>query len=154
MSFVPIRDAFITLLNTVEGIGVIHNRIRHFTFWDEFFKGTTENNQLSTWEVSRRALAEEIASVGGAEGNEPCYTDSHTLLLTGRMAVNDLGKSEITFQNLIDAITVAQRLDNRLGGAFLQPAFMQTELIEHQSYGGVLVHYCEMTLLARRRERG
>ena len=100
-------------------------------------------------------MAEEIASVGGdGPGNEPCYTDTDTLLLVGRMAVNDLGESELQFQDLIDAITVAQRLDNRLGGAYIQPAFMQTELIEHRDYGGTLVHYCEMTLLARRRERG
>ncbi len=154
MSFATVRDAFIKLLKNVDGIGVVHNRIRHLTFWNKFFEAVNKDGQLSTWEVSRRALAEEIASVGGAEGNEPCYTDTDTVLLVGRMAVNDEGESEIQFQNIIDAVTVAVRKDNRLGGAYLQPAFMQTELIEHRTYGSVLVHYCEMTLEARRRERG
>lgn len=154
MAFEPIRDAFVKLLEDVEGIGVVHNRIRHAVFWDKFFEVVNKNNRLSTWEVSRRALAQEIAAVQGASGNEPCFTDTHTLLLVGRLAVNDEDESELLFQDIIDAVTKAIRFNNRLGGAYLQPAFMQTEVIEHRTYGGALVHYCEMTLEARRREGG
>lgn len=152
MPFAPIRDAFIKLLEKVDGIGQVHNRVRHEVFWDEFIKTANKNGRLNTWEVGRRELVQTIAAVGDAESNTPTFQDNHTLLLVGRMALNDKGESEVIFQALIDAITDAQRKDDRLGGAYLQPAFMQTELIEHRSFGGVLVHYCEMTLMARRRE--
>lgn len=153
MAFAPIRDAFVTLLKTVEGIGQVHNRRRHETFWDEFFKTVDKDGRLNTWEVGRRELVVTIAAPGGTVGNPPCLTDNHTLLLIGRMAVSDGNESEIEFHKVMDAIKKAQALDDRLGGAYLQPAFMQIELIEHRTYGGVLVHYCEMTLEARRRER-
>ena len=63
--------------------------------------------------------------------------------------------AEPILERIAQAYAEGHRKITLLGGEpTLQPAFMQTEVIEHRTYGGVLVHYCEMTLEARRRERG
>lgn len=152
MAFAPIREAFIKMLGGVKGIGKIHNRKRHETFWDGFFRTVDKNGKLNTWEVSRKELVVTVAAVGGTENNPPCLQDNHTLLLVGRMALSDEKESEPEFDALMDAIVRAQALNDRLDGTYLQPAFMQIGLREERSYGSVLVHYCEMTLECRRRE--
>ena len=156
MSFADIRAEIVTILKSVDGVGQVHDYIRHTTFWNEYFKNHTKNMQVNTWEVSRRAMNEDVSAVENQLSVEPFFNDVHQVIIFGRMSLNDDKASEKTFQALISAIVAAFRQDpnNLLNGKVFLPRQLQTPIIEPRTYGGVLCHFCEMNYEAIERVGG
>lgn len=154
MAFKEVRDAIKTLLEPIDGVGEVHDYVRHTVFWDEYFRDHINAGKLNTWEITRRAAAQEITNVQGATATEPCFDDTHSVVIIGRVVLNDNEKSEQEFQAVIDRIVAAVRLDTLLGGVVLKPKSAQVPLIEHRMFGGVLTHYVEITFEAIERVGG
>lgn len=154
MAFAAIRDEIKTILEGVAGIGKVHAYRRHTTFWDEYFRDHVKSGEVNTWEISRTATAQEIIAVQGSVGTEPFFHDTHSVLIVGRMSLKDDEKSEQDFQALVDAIVAAIRVKNLLNGKVLLPKQAQVPVIEHRTFGGILVHYCEVTFEAVERVGG
>ena len=154
MAFKEVRDAIKTLLESVDKIGEVHDYVRHTVFWDEYIRDHVKAGELNTWEITRRAAAQEITNVQGATATEPYFDDTHSVVIIGRMSLTDDEKSEQEFQALIDKIVAKVRLDTLLGGAVLKPKSAQVPVIEHRTFGGALVHYVEITFEAIERIGG
>ena len=154
MAFAAIRDEIKTILESVTDTGEVHAYRRHSTFWDEYLRDHVKAGQINTWEITRTATAQELINVQGSVGTEPYFHDTHSVLIVGRMSLKDDEKSEQDFQALVDAIVAAFRLKNLLNGAVLLPKQAQVPVLEHRTFGGILVHYCEITFEAVERVGG
>lgn len=154
MAFAAIRDEIKTILEAVDGIGEVHDYVRHTVFWDEYLRDHVKAGQINTWEITRTATAQELISVQGLAGTEPFYHDTHSVVIIGRMSLTDDEKSEQDFQALVDAIVAAFRVNNLLNNKVLLPKQAQVPIIEHRTFGGILIHYCEVTFEAIERVGG
>ena len=154
MAFADVRDEIETLLKTVVGIGKVHDYRRHTTFWDEYFKRHVKDMRVNNWEITRRSFTQEVFAVQNADGTEPCFHDEHEVVINGYMSVNDEKATEKIFQALVDLVVAKFRVNNLLNGAVILPMQMQVPIIEHRTYGGVLVHFAELTYAAIERVGG
>ncbi len=154
MSWTTIRPLIETDLKAVTGIGQVHDYLRHTTFWDEYISRHKKDGRINDWEITRRALSQELFAVQNLSSTEPFFHDDHLAVIIGRMALNDQKKTEITFQDLIDAVVTKFRQDNRLGGIAIIPQQPQVPIIEHRTFGGTLVHYTEVMFPVRIRVGG
>ena len=154
MAFKEVRDEIETILKDVAKIGKVHAYRRHSTFWDEYFRDHVEAGQINTWEITRTATAQELINVQGSVGTEPYFHDTHSVLIIGRMALKDDEKSEQDFQELVDSVVAKFRVNNLLNNKVLLPKQAQVLVIEHRTFGGILVHYCEITFEAVERVGG
>ena len=136
-----IRSQMLQVVN----IGQIHLRRRHTRFWDEMYRRHKKAGRLNTWEITRISVAQSLNSVQGALGTEPFFHDGHGILIRGHMALDDSKKTEDTFQQILDDIRLRIQLNNRLNGAVLLPRQLQTPEIGHETFGGVLCHFAELT---------
>lgn len=154
MAFQPIRDELVKIIKAVDGIGKVHDYRRHTTAWVEIYERHKTGGVINNWEITRTALGQDVGALQNLAGNEPFFHDNHSILILGHMTVNDDKATEKTFQDLIDAIVKAIRLDNRLNGSVLLPRSLQAPVINYSSFGGILVHNTELTYEAIRREGG
>jgi hypothetical protein len=147
MSDTAIRTAIKEVLNTVENIGVVHDYERHAATWEKFIElfrtVIAGQGQIRGWEITRRQRTGRQGTMGaGFRETER----RHVYKLHGYLGLQDLMASEKTFQSLIDAICAAFADTPRLGGATNSHEFIQVNVIEPRMFGGVLCHFCEMSL--------
>lgn len=140
MSEAAIRTAIKTTLSTVSNIGKVHDYERWSTDWTKFiafFKTQISGtNQIRGWEIGRKApVTEDETSV-----------KKHTFSIKGYMGVEDESATEKAFNTLIEAIAAAFRSDRTLAGSALGHDFIQVEVLDTRSFGGVLCHYVELSL--------
>ena len=154
MAYADIRAEIKTILESVDGVGKVHEFLRHLVFWEKYFEETADKGQLNVWEITRDAAAQEIDAVDNLVGVEPFFRDTHNVLIIGRIALKDENETELDFQDLCDAIVVAFRLNNTLNGKVLIPKVLQVPVIETRMYGPVLTHYTEMRYEAIERVGG
>ncbi len=149
MSYATVLKQVKTILEAVAGVKNVHDYRRHSKFWDEFFKKHVGTEKVvNSWEITRTEMAQDIRAVQGAGGNEPFYFDTHFILITGYFTVNDENATEITFQDLVDAVVAAFRVKPLLNNATIIPKEAQAPSIGHTMFGGVLVHTAEITFEA------
>lgn len=154
MAFAAIRDEIETLLKTVDKIGTVHTYLRHTTFWNEYLQRHVEAGEINDWEITRTATAQELIAVQGSVGTEPYFHDTHSVLIIGRMSLKDDEKSEQDFQELVDNVVAKFRVNNLLNNKVLLPKQAQVPVIEHRTFGGILIHYAEITFEAVERVGG
>jgi hypothetical protein len=150
VSWATIRPLVKEHLESVDGIGQVHDYVRHTRFWDEFFKRHVKGGRVNTWEFTRRSMQSAQDSLGGREAIGCQYRQTHQIEVIGRLALSEKveGGTEIPFQDLVDNVVDAFRRDTLLGGRLLVPNPPNIQNIGHQSYGGVLVHQATITLAA------
>ena len=135
-----------TLLESVTGIGNVHDYIRSTYFWSQFFEQHQDGTQVLTWEISRIATPQELWNVGAVEDN---YKLAHSFAIVGHMSLSDELVTEKTFQDLCDAIQTKFREDDNLNGTILPvqpPNKLQIKSVGHANYAGILVHHAVLTL--------
>lgn len=154
MSFATVRTEIKTLLESVSGIGKVHDFRRHTRFWDDFFERHIADGKVNNWEITRGSFSQEVFAVQNSAGNEPFFHDQHEVSITGYMSLNDENESEKTFQTLIDNIIAKIRVNNQLNNTTILPRQLQVPVIEHRTFGGVLVHFAELTFEAIERVGG
>lgn len=158
MAFADVRAALVRLLKQVDGIGQVHDYMRHSTTWEEIFKRSEDKGKINHWEVTRTAAGQEISALENLAGVDPFYHDIHTINILGRMGLNEEKASEKVFQDLVDAVVKRIRLDasetRPLFGTVLLPRLLQVPVIEHRMYGPVLCHFAQITYEAIERVGG
>ncbi|MFP3943812.1 MAG: hypothetical protein ACLFWF_07965 [Alphaproteobacteria bacterium] len=150
MSHQAIRDAIKAKMLTVPNIGVVHTYQRYAEFEDKFKSFYVTGEALLGWHI-RRVRRQELA-----------HTATFTAVIeqwriTGYMALDDAGASELAFDTLIDNLAAAFRNDETLGGAvdstFVDgQAGLQLDTSEPVMFAGVLCHAARGSLATRTTE--
>ena len=155
MSFSTIRAAIKTILeNDVDGIGRVHDFLRHTTFWSEMGKRHLDEQKLNDWEITRIGITQGLAAPQTQVAAEPTFDDVHLVQIIGRLGVQDSSESEKTFQDLIDNVTTALRKKSDLNQTVVKSIQPIDIVIGHESFSGILVHQAVITFEADERVGG
>lgn len=158
MSFSAIRTQIKAILESVSGIGLVHDYDRWAVDWAKILELLKPSNQdkVNGWMITRTALEERLETFGR-------NLAGHSILIRGVYSLDDAAASGKTFDDLIDAIRDAFRVKYDLNGScqstFLDFGSMQAEgkigiqmkISEMRTFAGVLCHYCELLLGAQER---
>ena len=150
MSEASIRARIKERLESVDGIGIVHDYERWAMNWNDILdKFKTPSNRYHGWMISRTQRTPKQSSVCGIEV-------AHTFRIRGIYALDDAAASEKTFQSLIDNISLAFDADETLNGTCLttHPDFgplagtagLIVDQIDMRMFGNVLCHYAECRL--------
>ena len=155
MSFTTIRANIITQLEAVTpSIGNIYDFKRHITTWEKYFSEFAKSGKIQAWEVTRVGVEHGVEDVQGQSGTEALFFDRHLFLITGYVSLDDAAESEKDFQDTIELIRIRFRQNNLLGGTIVRHSDLQVPTIDYLTFGGVLVHFTEMTLETEERVGG
>lgn len=138
MSLKDVREKIKSILETVPGIGLVHDYERLASDWPSFlsFFKPDGTDLVNGWTITRTASS-ETPQAGGQ------HVRQHKMLIKGYYSQKDKAGSEKAFQDLLEA--VCDRLRSQAGSAFGPP---QVEVVELRLFGEVLCHYGEVSLLA------
>lgn len=152
MSEAAIRAAIKSTLESVSGMGTVHDYVRWADNWGDFlslFK--TESNKINGWCFSRVKTPMLQRTIGEVER-------AYIYTLRGYYGLKDSDATEKTFQALIEAAQEAFLTDETLGGACetTRPdsgpmngaVGLQADIVEIRKFGTVLCHYFEGRLCA------
>lgn len=146
MSLSLIRAEYKTILESVTGIGKVHDYSRLATDWKVFldlFKDPSSETILG-WEISREASPEERLHLSGASPGS-VSDRKHIMLIRGYSSLQDATGTQKTFDNLIEAICDKFRPLITLNDVALKVETpMIVSVVTEREFGGVLCHYAEL----------
>lgn len=140
MSLATIRAQYKTILQSVPGIGVVHDYERWSADWDKFLAQFQDpaSKKILGWTITRERSAESFKTGSG-------YSRMYTMAIRGYMGLNDTDASEKTFQDLIETVCDTFRGKTTLNGVVEQvEAPLQVDSIDLRQLGSVLCHHCEL----------
>ncbi len=148
MSLATIRSALKTVLQGVTGIGNVHDYMRNFAgdsrkFKDIFsFKTLTDTLEYHAWQITRVSTPET------PHNQDQVNLRRHSIRIFGAMQVNDTNATEKTFQDLIEAICVALRLNSKQPSPYtaLRTSPPQVGIVEHRMINNRLCHTVNITM--------
>ncbi len=143
MPLADIRSAIQAAMQQVAAIGVVTDYEPLATRKEEFeryFKASTLAYVLG-WTITRESTDERDATT------EQNWSD-HLIVIRGYRPIGTAGATEKDFQDLIEAVRVRLRTEQRdqLGGAATFVGPPKVRIAEPRDFAGYLVHYCEITL--------
>lgn len=141
MGLAEIRTEIKNILQSVDGMGKVHEYERHTVDWKTFLSLFTDANHLvNGWTITRSQVQEtEHASFG-------VNIRTHDFRIRGYFGLKDSTQSEKTFQDLIDAVCSAFRSRETLNGSSLKAGPPSVGIISRRHFSGILVHTCDITL--------
>lgn len=146
MSFASIRAAIAATLNGVAGIGLVHERERYARRAEHLKTFYVTGGEIRGWFIRREATQESSRHQGRS-------VETITWQIRGFMSFVDEDDSEFAFDDLIEAIRDAFRVDESLGGTVDQIALPTSSEFGIQvidsgpaMFAGVLVHTCRLRL--------
>lgn len=144
MGLAEIRTEIKTILESVEGIGKVHDYERHTVDWKTFISLFTDtDNRINGWTITRSQVREaQHASLGA-------NIRTHNFRIRGYFGLKDSTQSEKTFQGLIDTVCSAFRTKETLNGTSLKAGPPSVGTISRRHFSGILVHTCDITLEAQ-----
>lgn len=154
MSLATIRAAIEAKLSGVSGIGTVHDYERFARTNGELATLYASGGRLHGWNFYREATAEEDLDNGEVRR-------LHRWKIRGFLSLDDADQTGILFDDLVDAIATAFRLDPTLGGACLAnknldqefgPSGIQVESITPVMFANVLCHRAELVLITETTE--
>lgn len=156
MGWKKIRSLIKDRLDSVPGMGRVHDYVRHTKFWSDFFKRHVADGRVNNWEITRTGAPVTQAGTGGRTAVGCIYHVDHQVQIVGRLALTEKTDpaSEVVFQDLCDDVSAALRAEPTLNGALILPILPSLPTIGHQTYGGVLVHQATFTFSATERVKG
>jgi hypothetical protein len=147
MSLATIRTKIKEILQTVSGIGQVHDYGRWTADWSKFLSAFKSVDKINGWLITRRSSTEEPFG----ENVPPVHHRTHEFVIEGYYSLRDNVASERDFQDLVEAICEAFRGDLTLGGTALMSEPPQVESIDSSTLGGVLVHQARIVIRATER---
>ncbi len=147
-----VRAAIVARLNTVAGIGRVHDYER-FAADQKRFRDlyTTDDGLLLGWYVSLQS-SREVGAVVGAVSTQTC-----SWRIVGFMALDDGAASEKQICALIETAQEVFRAEPTLGGVVWEtsdagqgegkPTGLQVEKIEPVMFAGMLCHNAHLSLV-------
>ncbi len=117
MSEASVRAAIKTILETVPGIGRVHDFDRWSRSWSRFLELMRElpGGPVNGWMISRHSTSETAETLGGSGGLGTVRV--HHYEIRGIRTLDDDAASEHDFQALIEAVCDAFRARPDLDGA-------------------------------------
>ena len=141
MSLSTVRAKMKTVIESVSGIGQVHDYKRYVHDWDSYKELFAKNQKINTWEIQRNHV--ESDPYGGSGGREDRM---HVFIIRGFYAVSDDLASEKTFQDLADLVIDAFRNKPDLDAVANIINFPITADFQESMFGGVLCHVVEIRL--------
>lgn len=154
MSLATIRAAIAAKLGGVAGIGQVHDYERYAKTNNELAALYASGGRLLGWHFYREATAEEDLNNGEVRR-------LHRWKIRGFMSLDDADETGILFDDLVETIATAFRIDPTLGGACLAnknldqefgPSGIQVESITPVMFANVLCHRAELVLITETTE--
>jgi hypothetical protein len=139
MSDAAIRSSIKTLMDSVTGIGMVHD-YRRWTDDEaqlEALFQKEKNGPLHGWEITR----DGIPQLGDRRGDK--YKAVHTYIITGHYAIKDSVASEKLFNLVVDTI-VQKFIDSRLPNT--EGHSLPTVSIKEWMFADILCHRAEIRL--------
>jgi len=139
MGLAEIRTQIKTLLETVPGIGKVHDFERWTTDWNAFlnyFKDS--NNRINGWVITRSETGERLQSP------EAVNVSTHTFVIKGYYGLKDSLESEKIFQDLIESVRSVLRVNSTLNGTCRRTYPPSVTILANRPYAGILMHQCEI----------
>lgn len=144
----PVRDAIISVLSGVTDIGMVHSYERYAKRSKDLSEFYVANSQLRGWFVRRLSVKDFEPAVGR-------LIETTRWQIRGYMSLDDDAFTELIFDDLLDAIRLAFRVDHTLGGV------IGTNITEQQAglsiddtgpvlFAGVLCHAARGSLITVR----
>lgn len=147
-----IREAIRVKVAAVAGIGIVHDYERYAAAQSEFKALFLSAGQVRGWLVRHLGLREQAPYIGRT-------VIDHGWQIRGYMALDDSAATEKTFDNLVEAIVLAFRNDDSLGGliATMNPEDQSFSGVREEDSGpvmfaGVLCHSARLALTTRHYE--
>lgn len=141
MGLPEIRTEIKSLLETVPGIGKVHDFERWTNDWKTFlslFK--TEENKINGWTISRSFTKEKVHAATAVN------IRTHRIIIKGYYGLKDSIESEKTFQSLIESVCDVLRKNNDLNSSCWGSDPPQVTKVYPRPFGGILVHACNIVL--------
>ena len=150
MSLSLIRTELKTILESVSGIGQVHDYKRYSADWGSYKKLFTKDKKVNEWEIQRDGFS---TSPTGSQSRSGKVKDiTHRITIRGFYAFNDACASEKTFDTLCDAITDKLIQDQGLGGQAELIGIPIAGEITFNYLGDVLCHMVEIKFEVYERE--
>jgi len=141
MGLAEIRTQIKTLLETVPGIGKVHDYERLTRDWNTFLSFFRDSNgRINGWTIGRLFAREKF------RGASPVNIRTHQIVIRGYYGLKDSLETDKTFQSLIESICAVLRSNSDLNGSCFRSDPPQVTKIYPRTFGGVLVHYTEIVL--------
>ena len=135
MSYPIIKTQIKTILETVSGIGIVHDYERLSVREEIFVNFFISNITLNGWMITRRSREEDREALGR-------YVLMNDFLIIGLYGLDDTNKSEDTFNDIIEKIAIAFRSKPKLNNTAQRHELIQGESIEPRMIDGKMVQYC------------
>lgn len=138
MSDATIRASLKALMDTVTGIGMVHDYSRWAASESELkaLFQKVANGPLHGWEITRRGF-QEIRSTGDK------YKVTHDYMIIGHYAIKDSAASEKVFNAIVDLVN-QKIIDTKLANT--EGKTLPKATIKEWVFGGVLCHRVELSL--------
>jgi hypothetical protein len=144
MGLAEIQQEIKEILESVEGIGKVHDYERHTVDWKTFLSLFTDaNHRVNGWTVSRSQVRENRHASMGVN------LRTHVFHIRGYFGLKDSAQSEKTFQELVDKVCGVFREKETLNGTSLKSGPPQVGTVSRRRFSGILVHTCDITLEVR-----
>lgn len=145
-----IRDAIVSALRRVDGIGTVHDRERYAARQEDFRRlYMDEAGIVKGWFVALDARAESRPALGR-------HNVTYRWRLHGYRSFDDEVRSEILFAQALEAVAAALRADDTLGGTVFDISApsgdetgLQIDTVEAVMFAGVLCHQARCRLTTR-----
>lgn len=134
-----IRNAIVARLMLIENIGKVHS-FERFAVQASAFKALyTYNDRIHGWRVSRSGFKKTMIADG-------IYSMRATWELMGYLSLDDADKTELTFDELVDAVQLKIANDPMFGGLTTWiEEFEIKATFEPVMFHGVLCHSVKLT---------
>jgi len=145
MGLANVRSEIKNLLESVPGIGKVHDYQRWTDDWEsllELFKDSS--NKINGWTISFPRSTERKDTPGINIG-------THDAEIIGYYGLEEDGESEKVFQGLIEEVCSVLRNNNSLKGSCWRCEPPQVVKVYKRSFGGVLAYACMILLQAKER---
>jgi hypothetical protein len=141
VSLTPILNEVKGIIAAVANVGNVYAYRRAVQTEKDFSELYISSGKVLAWDITRETTASSDKTVGATE-------DRHLVVVRGYLGVSDKDATEQTFQDLIELVRAALRVKRNLNGIVLNTTPMQARVVTAAVIGGVLCHYCELTLEA------
>lgn len=152
MSVATHRAGLLALISAVPEVGRVHDYQRYARGEDAFrahYMHTLPDGstQLRGWQISHVGVAERLVGLGRT-------LNEHSWVIRGYLALKDEDATELTFDDLVEAIRAAYRANPTLGGVATGEPIGDEDGIQKRDaapvmFCGVLCHSALLTLQTR-----
>jgi hypothetical protein len=144
VSLATIRAALKTRLETVTDVGVVSDWEPYVSRDEDlqtYFKSDSLD-YLCGWTITRESTQEQHHTMVRKN------LSVHTMVLRGYRALDEVGQTEQAFQDLVEAVCAALRVEiaERFSGTVVMVDPPQVRIVEPRTFTEALVHYAEIAV--------